>query len=115
MKDEDVTAAQGLVERLDRLVPRDEAWMRLEEQGGDPTEWWLTGNQHGYYRMGVEFLKASLQQAAPAEAGHGHLPLDLDYLAPPGCNATFVACVRNEGRAAATRSRVGPRRSRWRR
>jgi hypothetical protein len=50
---------QRLVRRLDQLVERDGAVVKLEVYGGGPDETRITGTKHGYLRLGIEMLTAA--------------------------------------------------------
>lgn len=66
-----------LVERLDRLVPRGGAKVRIP----GPADGTATlGTLNGYRRLGIELLRATEAPLPGMEQGQARLPLDLDYL-----------------------------------
>jgi hypothetical protein len=78
-----------LVERLDRLVPKEGARLRLRAEG----EAAAAGTQRGYLRLGIEMLRAALDPAATGSADHRpHLPLAIDYLMTPDSATPFEVC-----------------------
>jgi hypothetical protein len=76
-----------LVDRLDRLVPKEGARLRIPTDAEGHT----AGTQRGYLRLGIEVLRAAL---APVEtADHRpHLPLAIDYLMTPDSVTPFEVC-----------------------
>ena len=79
-----------LANRLDELVPKEGAKLRLPN---DPDGNTTAGTQRGYLRLAVELLRAGLQ---PLERGDEHdiphIPLDIDYLLTPDSESPFDLC-----------------------
>lgn len=79
-----------IVDRLDLLIPRDGATLRIP---GDPDGNTTVGTQQGYLRLGVELLKAGLHPQALGDAHDiPHLPVDAGYLLAPGSKSPFELC-----------------------
>ncbi len=82
-----MTTQDGLqqqVDRLDSLVARDGAFMRLHADGEGGA---LYGNQSGYLRFGIEVLRAALRPSITA-GQHRRIQVDADYLF--GAESDFV-------------------------
>jgi len=73
-----------LVSALNERVPREGSWVQLTQYGGGPDEGRITGNRDGYRRLGVEFLKATVDDA-PKRTFH----VDLAYLITPDSTINF--------------------------
>jgi hypothetical protein len=54
-----------MVAELDAAVPREGARVHLSQYGGGPDESKVIGNQRGYLRLGVEFLRAAFAPPSP--------------------------------------------------
>jgi len=72
---DDEANLRSIILALDDSVPRDGSWVRLTQYGGGPDEGQITANRDGYRRLGIEFLKATLDD--DSEQGFG---VDLEYL-----------------------------------
>ena len=75
---------RSVVSALDESVPRDGSWIQLTQYGGGPDEGKITGNRNGYRRLGIEFLRATLDD--DPEQGFG---VDLEYLVSPDSTINF--------------------------
>jgi hypothetical protein len=93
---------------LEREVPRDGARVRLCQYGGGPDEGQVVGNDAGFVRLGIEFLKGAI--AAP-KAGHASaVEVDLAYLITSDSDIRFDWFERREPSEPLpqTRSRLIP-------
>jgi hypothetical protein len=85
-----VPELRDLVDRLDRLVPKEGARLRMPADADGNT---TAGTQRGYLRLGVEILRAGLDPADPGVAGErAHVPLDIDYLMTSDSRPPFEVC-----------------------
>lgn len=80
----DDTDLRAIISALNDSVPRDGSWVQLTQYGGGPDEGQITGNRNGYRRLGIEFLKATLDDNS--EQGFG---VDLEYLVSPDSTINF--------------------------
>jgi hypothetical protein len=81
---------RDLVDRLDRLVPKEGARLRMPADADGNT---TAGTQRGYLRLGVELLRAGLNPADPGGAGErAHVPLDVDYVMTSDSRPPFEVC-----------------------
>ena len=58
MNEDQKTRVRELVEELDRLVPRTDAVVVMNTYGGGCDESQITATENGYFRLGIEMLKA---------------------------------------------------------
>jgi len=84
---------QDLVERLDRLVPKEGAHLTIPS---DPEGRTTVGSRLGYLRFGVEFLVASLRPLPASEAAPARIEPEMDYLLAEGSEAPFALCEVDE-------------------
>jgi hypothetical protein len=98
---------QELVQRLDRLVPRDGAHLAL---GADPDRNATVGNRLGYLRFGIEILAAALHPLPNSDAAPPRIAPNLDYLLTEGSETAFDLCELDEsiGSRPPVRTRLGP-------
>lgn len=82
-----------LVERLDRLIPKDGAHLTIPGNADGTT---TVGNRLGYLRFGVEFLGAALQPLASSDAAPARIVPDLDDLLTDGSRTPFELCEIDE-------------------
>lgn len=82
-----------LVERLDRLIPKDGAHLTIPGNADGTT---TVGNRLGYLRFGVEFLDAALQPLASSDAAPARIVPDLDDLLTDGSRTPFELCEIDE-------------------
>jgi len=94
-----------LVERLDQLVPRDRAKLRM---AGDDDGKATLGTLSGYRRLGVELLRATLRVLPPTEPLPAQLALDIDYLLIGDEESPLGLCEVDE----ALEARPAPRKNR---
>jgi hypothetical protein len=85
-----------LMEELDRLAPKDGAYIRLEQYGGGPDEGRIVANQAGYLRFGIEFLKAGVMPHRPSKSGQSSVAIDLTYLVTADSVIGFDEFIRDE-------------------
>lgn len=106
LDDEREAELRELVERLDRLVPKDGAHVTvLADTDGSKT----VGNRLGYLRLGVELLVAALHPLADSDAAPARIAPDLGYFLTEGSERTFDLCELDEsiGSRPPARSRLG--------
>jgi hypothetical protein len=98
---------QELVERLDRLVPKDGAHLTIP---ADPDKNATVGNRLGYLRFGIEFLAAALRPLPDSDAAPPRITPNLDYFLTEGSETAFDLCELDEsiGSRPPARSRLGP-------
>jgi len=98
---------EELVERLDRLVPKDGAHLTIP---AGPDRNVTVGNRLGYLRFGTEFLAAALRPLPESEAAPPRISPNLDYLLTEGSETAFDLCELDESIASRppARSRLGP-------
>ncbi len=73
----DAEELNGLIARLDVLVPKDGAKLRIPADAeGNKAQ----GTLGGYRRLGVELLRAAANPLPRTERGPAVLPLDIEYL-----------------------------------
>ncbi len=80
----DEAELRSIISALDDCVPRDGSWVQLTQYGGGPDEGQITGNCNGYRRLGIEFLRATLDD--DSDQGFG---VDLEYLVSPDSTINF--------------------------
>lgn len=68
---------RNLVERLDALLPREGAKLRIP---GDADGTATLGTLNGYRRLGVELLRATSSPLPQGDREPARLPLDIQYL-----------------------------------
>ncbi len=104
--DEREAELQGLVERLDQLVPRDGAHLTIPAA---PDAHATTGNRLGYLRFGIEFLQAALHPQPETEADPPRIAPQLDSLLTDESQAPFNLCELDEsiGSRPPARTRFG--------
>jgi hypothetical protein len=73
-----------MISSLNEIVPRDGSWVQLTQYGGGPDEGQILGNRNGYRRLGIEFLRATLDD--DPEKGFG---VDLEYLVSADSTINF--------------------------
>ncbi|MBX7074022.1 MAG: hypothetical protein K1X71_12820 [Pirellulales bacterium] len=83
---------EGLVARLDALVPQEEAAIAFEQYGGDLDESKIVANQRGFLRFGVEMLKSAILPTGE----EGDLPIDIRYLQTEPARIRFDWIVRRD-------------------
>jgi hypothetical protein len=98
---------QELVERLERLVPKDGAHLTIP---ADPDKTTTIGNRLGYLRFGIEFLAAALHPLPDSDTAPPRIRPNLDYFLTEGSEAAFDLCELDEsiGSRPPVRSRLGP-------
>jgi len=91
--DESEAEIRELVERLDRLIPRDGAHLTIPaEPEGNTT----LGNRLGYLRFGLEFLAAALHPLPASHEQPTRVEPRLDYLLTPDSRPPFDLCEVDE-------------------
>ncbi len=98
---------QGLVERLDRLVPKAGAHLMIPVDASGTA---IVGNRIGYLRLGIEFLKAALQPAQGPSDSAPRVEPNVGYLLAEGSGSPFELCELDESIASRppVQSRLGP-------
>lgn len=100
------TELRDLVERLDRLIPREGAHLTMP---GDAGERSTMGSRLGYLRLGVEVLKAALRPLPGDELAPARIEPDLRDLISEGSRTPFELCEVDEaiGSRAPVETRLG--------
>jgi hypothetical protein len=80
---------RDLVDRLDRLVPKEGARLRMPADADGNT---TAGTQRGYLRLGVELLRAGLDPTDPVPGERVHVPLVIEYLMTSDSQPPFEVC-----------------------
>lgn len=88
---------EELVERLDRLVPKEDAHLTIP---ADPDGSATVGNRRGYLRLGVEMLRAALRPLAGSEDLPPRIVPRLDDLLTEGSKPPFELCEIDESIAS---------------
>lgn len=83
---------RDIVERLDRLIPKDGAHLTIPGNADGTT----VGNRLGYLRFGVEFLGAALHPQPSTETAPARIVPDLDDLLTDGSRTPFELCEIDE-------------------
>lgn len=98
---------QGLVERLDRLVPKIGAHLMIP---ADPSGTTIVGNRIAYLRLGIEFLKAALHPAQGPSDDPPRIGPNIGYLLAEGSKSPFELCELDESIVSRppVQSRLGP-------
>jgi hypothetical protein len=101
------TELRELVERLDRLIPKDGAHLSIPADADGNT---TLGSRLGYLRLGVEFLLAALAPQPSSDDAPTRIIPDLDYLLTDGSETPFDLCEIDEaiGSRPPVRTRLGP-------
>jgi len=88
---------EALVERLDRLVPKEGAHLTIPAAaGGEST----VGDRRGYLRFGVEMLRAALRPLPADDEMPARIAPQLDGLLTPGSTSPFELCEIDESIAS---------------
>lgn len=82
-----------LVERLERLIPRDGAHLTMPGDAGDHS---TVGSRLGYLRLGVEVLAAALRPLPSDETAPARIEPNLGDLLTPGSRTPFELCEVDE-------------------
>jgi hypothetical protein len=77
---------KSLVHELDAAISRDDARIGFYTYGGDVDESFVQGNEKGYLRLGVEFLKGGL---SPRDLTRAETKVDLRYLISDDSDLSF--------------------------
>ena len=93
-----------LVERLDRLIPKDGAHLTI---GVDPDGRTTLGSRLGYLRFGVEFLAAALHPLPSSEQSPTRIEPALDSLLTEDSQSPFELCEIDEAIASRPPVRTG--------
>jgi hypothetical protein len=86
---------KALVEKLDGMVPKDNAHIELAMYGGGPDESQIKGDQRGYLRLGIEFLKAAFATKMDPKSPDS-IDVELDYLISDNSDVSFDLFFRVE-------------------
>jgi hypothetical protein len=85
------TELRELVERLDRLLPRDGAHLSVAASGEG-----TVGNRLGYMRFGLEFLAAALDPRPASDEAPAHVAPRLESLLTDDSAVRFESCELDE-------------------
>lgn len=89
-------ALSGLIDELDRGIPREGAKVQLFSDS-DGTEGGILGNRLGYLRLGVEMLKAATAtQLHDSQSKLGNIDADVSYIVDPDSAFQFQWFARKE-------------------
>jgi hypothetical protein len=91
--DEREAEIRELVERLDRLIPRDGAHLTIPAEPEGRT---TLGNRLGYLRFGVAFLAAALSPVPATETAPARIEPHIDDLLTKDSAAPFDLCEVDE-------------------
>ena len=108
MSSPDTEQIQKMVAELDAAVPRDGARVYLSQYGGGPDESKVVGNQRGYLRLGIEFLRAAF--APPSPKSQEQIDADLRYLLTEDSTVGFDWFERREDLTTGTQAERKPSR-----
>ena len=97
---------QDLVDRLDRLVPKQGAHLTLPADAEGRT---TAGNRAGYLRLGIELLRAALSPMPASDEAPAQVVPQLEELLTEGSRAPFALCELDEsiGSRPPAQSRLG--------
>ncbi len=108
MELDDATEAelQELVDRLDRLVPKDDAHLTIPAGASGTTS---AGNRLGYLRLGIELLQAALYPVPASDETPAQVVPRLEELLTEGSRSPFELCELDEsiGSRPPAQSRLG--------
>jgi hypothetical protein len=87
-----------LISDLDQTVPKENARVSLSRYVGDISESMIVGNEHGYLRLGIEFLKAAFAPPSTELVKKDPYAIDveLDYLLTEDSDIQFDWFQRRE-------------------
>jgi hypothetical protein len=108
MSSPDTEQIKKMVAELDAAVPRDGARVHLSQYGGGPDESKVVGNQRGYLRLGIEFLRAAF--APPTTKSQEQIDADLRYLLTEDSTVGFDWFERREDLTTTTQAERKPSR-----
>jgi len=91
--DEREAEIHELVERLDRLIPKDGAHLTIPAEPEGKT---TLGSRLGYLRFGVEFLAAALQPLPASDEQPSRVEPRIGYLLTPDSRPPFDLCEVDE-------------------
>ena len=106
LDDETEAELRDLVDRLDRLVPREGAHLTLPTDAeGRAT----VGNRLGYLRLGIEMLRAALSPVPASDEAPARVVPQVEGLLTEGSRAPFELCELDEsiGSRPPAQSRLG--------
>ena len=106
MSSTDAEQIKKMVDELDVAVSREGARVQLSQYGGGPDECKMVGNQRGYLRLGIEFLRMAF--APPSPKSNETIDVDLRYLLTDDSNVVFDWFERREDLAGGTKSELKP-------
>jgi hypothetical protein len=108
MSSPDTEQIKKMVTELDLAVPREGARVHLSQYGGGPDESKVVGNQRGYLRFGIEFLRAAF--APPSAKSEAMIDADLRYLLTEDSDFGFDWFERREDLPTGIQAEQKPRR-----
>ncbi len=96
----DMDEIKRIVSDLDKAISKENAKVSLQKYGGDLTEAFIVATEHGYLRLGVEFLKAGFAPYVSTQKTLGKRPyaidVELDYLITEDSDVHFDYFERTE-------------------
>jgi hypothetical protein len=97
---------QELVDRLDRLVPSEDAHLTLPADAEGRT---TAGNRVGYLRLGIELLRAALAPLPASDEAPARVVPQVEGLLTEGSRSPFELCELDEsiGSRPPAQSRLG--------
>ena len=97
---------QDLVDRLDRLVPKQGAHLTLPADAEGRT---TAGNRAGYLRLGIELVRAALSPVPASDEAPAQVVPQVEGLLTEGSRAPFELCELDEsiGSRPPAQSRLG--------
>jgi hypothetical protein len=106
LDDETEAELQVLVDRLDRLVPKEGAHLTLPADAEGRT---TAGNRAGYLRLGIELLRAALSPVPASDETPARVVPRVEELLTEGSRAPFELCELDESIASRppAQSRLG--------
>ena len=107
LDDETEAELHDLVDRLDRLVPKDGAHLTMPADAEGRT---TAGNRAGYLRLGIELLRAALAPVPESDEAPTRVVPEVEGLMTEGSRSPFDLCELDEsiGSRPPAQSRLGP-------
>ena len=106
MNDKTEAELRDLVDRLDRIVPKEGAYLALPADADGRT---TSGNRTGYLRLGIELLRAALSPVGASDQTPARVVPQVDGLLTEGSGGPFELCELDEsiGSRPPAQSRLG--------
>lgn len=87
---------QDLINKLDKMVPKEQAQVRIDQFKANSKEASFMGNKYGYFRFGIEFLKGGLSDSPGKGVDEWRVDVDLKYLLAYQPIIGFDEFIRND-------------------